>query len=112
MTAQQWPQHVITFADWCSAEHIVLEHLLPALDTSQSAEPHEWSFVRTYPTWRLRHHPTTDHGLRRLDRALDVMLSNNGIGRRDDRSPSSPNHTPATPFIELKTISQSDTAEP
>ncbi|MEU8305934.1 methyltransferase, FxLD system [Actinomadura sp. NPDC048955] len=74
MTAQQWPQHVITFADWRRAERIVLEHLLPALETSQIREPHGWSFVRKYPTWRLRHHPTTDHSLRTLDRALDMML--------------------------------------
>ncbi|XVQ12171.1 methyltransferase, FxLD system [Spirillospora sp. CA-255316] len=75
MTAQQWSQHVITFADWCSAERIMLEHLLPVLETSQSEEPLEWSFVRKYPTWRLRHHPTAVHGLRRLHRALDMMLS-------------------------------------
>ncbi|MGI5414971.1 thiopeptide-type bacteriocin biosynthesis protein [Actinomadura luteofluorescens] len=54
----------------------MLEHLLPVLETSQNGEPHGWSFVRKYPTWRLRHHPTIDHGLRRLDRALDMMLSN------------------------------------
>ncbi|GAA2307398.1 hypothetical protein GCM10010402_78840 [Actinomadura luteofluorescens] len=63
MTAQQGPQQVITFADWRGAEHVVLEHLLFVLETSQSGEPHRWSFVRKYPTWRLRHHPTTDHGL-------------------------------------------------
>lgn len=76
MTAQQWPQHVITFTDWCNAERIALQHLLPVLEPSKSAKPHEWSFVRKCPTWRLRHHPTTDHGLRKLDRTLGMMLSN------------------------------------
>ncbi|GAA4300500.1 hypothetical protein ACFQY7_04815 [Actinomadura luteofluorescens] len=50
MTAQQGPQHVIRFADWCSAERIVLEHLPPVLEPSRSGEPHGWWFVRKYPT--------------------------------------------------------------
>ncbi|WP_066938283.1 methyltransferase, FxLD system [Streptomyces sp. NBRC 110611] len=83
MTHGEWPQRVIQFADWSSAETVAVEHLLPLLD-SQDGGLTQWSFLRKYPSWRLRYRPTGPDDAERLDRALDELVN---IGVLDSWTP-------------------------
>ncbi|MFD0855865.1 methyltransferase, FxLD system, partial [Actinomadura adrarensis] len=66
---------MIAFADWRNAEAIALEHLLPVLEAAHDGQESRcWSFVRKFPTWRLRWRPDS-HGLERLDRTLETLLA-------------------------------------
>ncbi|MEU6036119.1 methyltransferase, FxLD system [Actinomadura sp. NPDC047616] len=76
MAPPEWPQRLIQFTDWPNAEMVAVEHLLPALvATHVGEELTRWSFVRKYPTWRLRHHTSDQRVSQRLDRVLDDLMS-------------------------------------
>lgn len=50
-----WQHLYIEFTDWSHAEHVFIEHVLPALLRLQSTEQvRSWWFLRKHPCWRLR----------------------------------------------------------
>ncbi|MFA1550762.1 methyltransferase, FxLD system [Actinomadura chokoriensis] len=61
MDTGDWPQVIIDFPDWRSAESTVVDVLRPALT---SAEEHGlircWFFIRKAPSWRVRYLPADD----------------------------------------------------
>lgn len=75
MAPTAWPQRIVHFADWDQAERTVATHLLPILDADENG-PLEWSYVRKFPTWRLRYRPdSTETAVGCLDRALDRLAA-------------------------------------
>ncbi|MEV4670893.1 methyltransferase, FxLD system [Actinomadura sp. NPDC049382] len=61
MDTGDWPQVVIDFPDWRTAENTAVNVLLPALT---GAEEHglirRWFFIRKAPSWRVRYLPADD----------------------------------------------------
>lgn len=56
-----WRQINIGFSDWDSAEHTALTHLVPLLDTAETARLiGPWFFLRKAPHWRIRYQPPGD----------------------------------------------------
>ncbi|QEV04912.1 methyltransferase, FxLD system [Streptomyces prasinus] len=73
MAADEWPQRLIRFTDWSSAEATAVEHLLPVL-TAHKQELAQWSFLRKFPWWRLRYRPAGPDAAKGLDAALDELV--------------------------------------
>lgn len=73
MAADEWPQRLIQFTDWSCAEAAAVEHLLPVL-TAQESELAQWSFLRKFPSWRLRYRPAGPDSAKVLDAALDELV--------------------------------------
>ncbi|MER5821451.1 methyltransferase, FxLD system [Streptomyces mirabilis] len=74
MAPEEWPQRVLTFTAWDQAETTAAQHLLPLL-AANNAELAHWSFLRKFPTWRLRYRPAGPAAAKRLDLALDELVS-------------------------------------
>ncbi|MGW8552837.1 methyltransferase, FxLD system [Streptomyces tubercidicus] len=74
MAPSEWQQRVIQFTDWGRAEHTAVKHLIPVLTTADTELP-QWSFLRKFPAWRLRYRPTGQDHARRLDAALDELVT-------------------------------------
>ncbi|MCX2969413.1 MULTISPECIES: methyltransferase, FxLD system [Streptomyces] len=74
MAADEWPQRLIRFTDWSRAEATAVKYLLPVL-TDQQAELSQWSFLRKYPSWRLRYRPAGPDSSKNLDAALNELVS-------------------------------------
>lgn len=74
MAPEEWPQRVLIFTAWDQAETTAAQHLLPLL-TANNAELAHWSFVRKFPAWRLRYRPGGPAAAKRLDLALDELVS-------------------------------------
>ncbi|MET7457229.1 methyltransferase, FxLD system [Streptomyces sp. NPDC005574] len=73
MAADEWPQRLIRFTDWSSAEATAVEHLLPVL-TAHKQELAQWSFLRKFPWWRLRYRPAGPDSAKALNAALDELV--------------------------------------
>ncbi|MGC5042481.1 methyltransferase, FxLD system [Streptomyces albidoflavus] len=74
MTPEEWPQRVLTFTEWEQAETTAAQHLLPVLAANNTELAH-WSFLRKFPTWRLRYRPSTPAAAQPLDFALNELVS-------------------------------------
>ncbi|MGQ4388580.1 methyltransferase, FxLD system, partial [Streptomyces sp. SAS_270] len=74
MAPEEWPQRVLIFTAWDQAETTAAQHLLPLL-AANNAELALWSFVRKFPTWRLRYRPAGPGAVKHLDLALDELVS-------------------------------------
>ncbi|MFF7174830.1 methyltransferase, FxLD system [Streptomyces pseudovenezuelae] len=74
MAPEEWPQRVLIFTAWDQAETTAAQHLLPLL-AANNAELAHWSFLRKFPTWRLRYRPAGPAAAKRLDLALDELVS-------------------------------------
>jgi protein-L-isoaspartate(D-aspartate) O-methyltransferase len=76
MAPDEWPQCVIQFTHWPSAEEVAVDYLRPALDAAEAdGELIQWSFLRKYPCWRLRYRPTDNRASQHLARVLDDLVS-------------------------------------
>jgi protein-L-isoaspartate(D-aspartate) O-methyltransferase len=76
MTSLEWPQRIIEFTDWPTADLLVVDHLLPALTASpRGNELLRWSFVRKHPCWRIRHSPVGGRRVSPLDPVLDDLAA-------------------------------------
>ncbi|MEV6726610.1 methyltransferase, FxLD system [Streptomyces xanthochromogenes] len=73
MAEDEWPQRLIRFTDWSSAEATVVEQLLPVL-IAQESELAQWSFLRKFPWWRLRYRPAGPDSAQVLDAVLDELV--------------------------------------
>ncbi|MDQ0810199.1 protein-L-isoaspartate(D-aspartate) O-methyltransferase [Streptomyces sp. B3I7] len=78
MAPEEWPQRVLTFTAWDQAEKTAAQHLLPLL-AANNAELAHWSFLRKFPTWRLRYRPAGPAAAKRLDLALDELVSTGAL---------------------------------
>lgn len=85
-----WHQVNIEFADYLTAERAFRAYLLPTLRTGPVGA---WWFVRKYPCWRLRVHPSADaqieDAITQVTEALDSALSW-GVAKRWWPSPYEP----------------------
>ena len=76
MAPDEWPQCVIQFTHWPSAEEVAADSLRPALDAAEAdGELIQWSFLRKHPCWRLRYRPTDNRASQHLARVLDDLVS-------------------------------------
>jgi protein-L-isoaspartate(D-aspartate) O-methyltransferase len=74
MAPDEWQQRIIRFSDWDRAEHTVVQHLMPVLHGVDMELP-QWSILRKFPSWRLRYRPTSLDVTKRLNAALDELVT-------------------------------------
>ncbi|MFE0130165.1 methyltransferase, FxLD system [Streptomyces sp. NPDC059037] len=74
MAADEWPQRLIQFAEWDRAETTAVKHLLPVL-TAEEPQLTQWSFLRKFPSWRVRYRTNGPDTAKSLDAALDELVA-------------------------------------
>ncbi|WP_399932205.1 methyltransferase, FxLD system [Streptomyces kanamyceticus] len=74
MAAEEWPQRLIRFADWDRAETTAVQYLLPVL-IDLEPDLGQWSFLRKFPSWRVRYRPAGPDSSKGLDAALDELVA-------------------------------------
>lgn len=76
MGRDEWPQRVIEFGDFHAAEQIVAQHLMPVLERAEhDLGLRQWSFLRKFPTWRLRFQLPSAGAVAVLDDALEAITA-------------------------------------
>lgn len=71
MDTGDWPQVVIDFPDWSTAEDTAADVLRPVLNSAEeNGLIHRWFFIRKAPSWRLRYEPADSSAQPYLARTL------------------------------------------